>query len=571
MKTESKCTHQPATPLPQRSSWERPQGRASSSMPAVVGGMGDFGRAALGLVEDVTMLFDPSCLLEPPCPLTARPVRVLPRPTEQSSAPRRATEPGAGQRVRANSDLYPDDFKSAPRVTTSAPALVSSHGSSQVLSLGAGVPMPGPLQAPVDLFSLRACGVDALADVLLPARGANARLATAMMPPTTFCGFRFKPAAWRVSRLRDLMDDGNWQQVARSLPGHSPQRLVALALASCPVRESKGSFDRGLAGGAGSSPGAGWRMDSLILPASTTVPEREGPMALNVFGDRQAAAAIGSTCHAAAPGARMDCQDGVYLSPHCTLVTDGLGGHGDEGKARNVRVAQAATGQLVTHLVEAIARTERRPAEFLRRHLHALLQMVDHAVASALVAPCKEKDRADYVGAVQARAAFVGVANLPDGTVTFGLGDCTAHLFARENDGSLRVLTLTPQPNVPSAFDVGGLGDGTLEEGQFKVLTCPHGVVERVILGSDGVFDAQQGHLELVAGRTPSVQPEGRVRVGQHELAGMTPHAACEEIITRLTVRTRALWAARLEGEEHPPVAGLDDVALVVRDLKKPG
>lgn len=516
---------------------------SSSSLSSAFPGATGFARAALALVDDLTTLFDPlGLLLDAPRSLTQRPVRSLPQPAAQPP----------GQRARADSDIRAEHFISISQASTAAPSL-------SVLT------REPDLQAPrrASLATIEASSADAITDTLMPVRGGNALLATAMMPPTRSCGFQRTPAAWRVSQLRELMDDGNWRAVAGRLPHHSAQRAVALALASCPPRESKGSVARQ------ATVDAGWRMESLIVPPGTTVPDGRTPLALQTFGSLRAAAVIGSTYPAAASGAAMDCQDGVYLSPHATVVTDGLGGHESVSAARRVRVAQVATGQLVTHLVETIARTEARPAEFLRLHLHALLRLVDRAVASALVAPYPEKDRADYLGAVQARAAFVAVANLRDGTVAFGVGDCTAHLFARELDGSLRVVTFTPQPGDVADVEVGGLGDGTLGEGQVGMRPFPPGVVERVVAGTDGVFDAHRGHLELVAGRTPSARA-GRAQVGQHELAGLPAVQACDEIVTRLTQRTRAYWADQ-QSLAKPGVAGLDDIALVVRDFKKKG
>lgn len=564
MKTESNVGYQLATAPPRSSPSAGQQGMSSSSssLPSAYPGVAQFGRAALELLDDITMLFDPTALLGAPRPVKERSVSVMPQPAAQQS----------GHRDRSDSEPSEVQFRSpqkpsttTPKVSTSTSTSVSSPPGLQRVS-----GLPAALESVALVSTIGASRLDALDDLLVPVRAGNAWLATVMMPPTTFCGVQRTPAAWRVSQLRGFMDDGNWQEVVRRLPNHTPQRAVALAVASCPQRESKGSFDRVAAGPMDreSKAGADGRVDSLIVAPATKVPDGQTPLALQVFGERQAAAVIGSTYHAAAAGGRMDCQDGVFLSPHCTVVTDGLGGHESDHAARNVRVAQAATGQFITRLVEAIARTETRPAEFLRLHLHALLRMVDHAVASALTAPFAEKDRPAYLGCVTARAAFVAVANLRDGTVAFGVGDCTAHLFAREADGALRVVTFTPQPDDVPMSDVGGLGDTSLREGQFAMRPFPPGVVERIVVGSDGVFNAHQGHLELVAGRTPSSQGTGRAQVGQHALADMTPAAACDEIITRLTERTRAYWATQ-QGQERPGVAGLDDVALVVRDFKK--
>ncbi len=576
MKTQSNASFQQATfssPPPQpagsrglaTSTSCSPPPSPSPSMGPV---LADFGRTALGLLDDLVTLFDPLGLLESPSPVKERPVRVLapadPRPAGRPVLA--GSQPAQGG--YAGGEPCEEDFKSRPASSASTPRGPVTGSPGPVMArhtLAVLPPQPAGLSS-----TIAAASVESLADVLLPVRGANGRLALALMPPTTLCGMQRTPAAWRVSQLRGLLDDGHWEQAARRLPAHSPQRAVALALASCPVRESKGSFDKEAAEAAGldSKAGPGWRMDSLIVAPTTTVPAGQTPLALQAFPHQQAFAAIGSTFHAASTGDRMDCQDGIYLSPHCTVVTDGLGGHGSESAARRVRVAQVATGQLVTHLVEAIARTEARPAEFLRRHMHALLAMVDHAVASALVAPWPEKDRADNVGQVQARAAFVAVAHLRDGTVAFGVGDCTAHLFTREANGSQRLVTFTPQPDDVFSYDVGGLGDGTLAEGQFRARPFPPGVVQRIIAGSDGVFDAHQGFLELVDGFTALDMASPRAQVGKDLLAGLTPEAAGDTIITALTERTRAYWATQ-RGRVRPAVDGLDDVALVVRDFKK--
>ncbi len=553
MKTEPNAAYgQPAA---------SPSSSCTGQLPSAYPGVADFGRAALGLLDDIASLFDPSALLVSSIPVKERPVRALPQ----------LADPQAIRRARANAAPTEDEFKSVPSSSISTPR---SGTTGAVRPIGRHIGITDALAAlerqSAIPSTITGSSIDTLSDVLLPVRGANARLAQALMPPTAFCGIQRTPAAWRVSQLRGFMDDGEWQQVAHRLSNHTPQRAVALALASCPGRESKGSFDRVAAGSLSleSKAAADWRMDSLVVSPATTVPAGATPLAVRSFADRQAAAVIGSTYHAASAGDRMDCQDGVYLSPHCTVVTDGLGGHGILSMARAVRVAQAATGQLITHLVETIARTEARPAEFLRLHLPALLRMVDHAVASALVAPWPEKGRADTVGTIEGRAAFVAVANLRDGTVAFGVGDCTAHLFTRQPNGSLRVVTFTPQPDDVSAYDVGGLGDGSLTEAQFRAQPFPPGVVERIIVGSDGVFDAHHGHLELVDGFIPSGQATGRAQVGKDLLAGLSATAACDEIITRLTERTRAYWATQ-RGLARQGVEGLDDVALVVRDFKK--
>ncbi len=570
MKTESKATYQQAAASPSYVPPAGPQDGSSPSssctrqMPSAYPGMADFGRAALGLIEDIASLFDPSAILLSHIPVKERPVRALPQPAD----------PQATRRARADGAPTEEEFKSAPSSSASSPR----HGATgEARPLGTRISIADAEASrerkSADLSCLAGASIDTLSDVLLPVRGGNAALARALMPPTTFCGMQRTPAQSRLWRLRGFLDDGNWQDAARHLPNHTPQRAVALALASCPVKVDPTSFDRKLAGTLDreSKGSALWQMDSLIVAPATTRPEGLTPLAGRIFPGRQAAAVIGSTYYAAKAGERMDCQDGIYLSPHCTVVTDGLGGHHSEAEARRIRVAQVATGQLVTHLVEAIARTEARPAEFLRRHMHSLLWMADHAVASALLAPWPEKDRPTYAGTVPGRAAFVAVAHLRDGTVAFGVGDCTAHLFAREHDRSLRVVTFIPQPGAVHGGDIGGLGECMVQEGNFGVRPFPPGVVERIIVGSDGVFNAHEGHLELVAGHTPSTPPtqaDARAQVGQQDLADMTPVEACDEIITRLTERTRAYWATQ-QGQERPGVRGLDDVALVVRDFKK--
>lgn len=577
MKTESNPAHRQAAASQSSVQPADLKGNSSSGpcpMPSAYPGMADFGRAALGLLDDIASLFDPASLLFPPQPVKARTVHALPHPAAHPAAP------PATLRERADAAPTEEEFQSRPSALISTPR----HGATgeprpirQHISISDAKAVSDSKSA--TLSTIASASIDTLDDVLLPVRGGNAALARALLPPTAFCGMQRTPAQWRVSQLRGFLDDGQWQEAARHLSNHTPQRAVALALASCPVRVDPTSFDREVAGNMDreSKGSPGWRMDSLIVAPATTRPEGLTPFAVRIFPDRQAAAVVGSTFHAATAGTRMDCQDGVYLSPHCTVVTDGLGGHGEDNVVRRIRVAQVATGQLVTHLVEAIARTEARPAEFLRRHMHSLLWMMDHAVASALVSPWPERDRAQYVGGIEARAAFVAVAHLRDGTVAFGVGDCTAQLFARENDGSLRVVTFIPQPGELDAGDVGGLGQCGLREGQFAVRPFPPGVVERIIVGSDGVFNAHQGHLALVAGRTPATQPTQpepsteapvRAQVGQHDLAEKTPIAACDAIITPLTERTRAYWAAQ-QGQERPGVKGLDDVALVVRDFKK--
>ena len=552
-KTQLRAGYQAATPQqpipastsPQRSS----SSSGSSTWPVAFPGTSGFGRAALALADDLVGLFDPfDQLIGSPRPVSERSVRVVSQPRTLPQLQSQPQPKPAGRKA-VDLDLSEAHFRSEAKSTAVA---FASPG---------GIHVVDPDDAHLIFHStIPAANADALTDRLTPVTGANERLALLMMPPSVFCGFTFNPAAWRVSQLRTYLNDGEWTAAAQRTRAHSPQRAVALALASCPIRESKSSWVKP------AQARADWRMDSLIVDPRTTVPASAMSMAREVFPHLRATAVIGSTFHAAETGTPMNCQDGVYLSPHATVVTDGLGGHG--GDAVRVRLAQLATGQLVTHLIETIARTEARPAEFLRLHLHALLQLLDEAVASALVAPYPEKDRAQNVGEVPARAAFVAVAHLQDGTVAFGVGDCTAHLLAREPDGRLRVETFTPQPGDVDPMDVGGLGDRSLVEGQFGIRPFPPGVVQRVVAGSDGVFDAHHGHLELVEGRASTSQV-GRARVGKQELAELTPTDACEEIVTRLTQRTRQFWESQA-GSARRDTTGLDDVALVVRDLSDP-
>lgn len=536
MKTESKIGHQaPQThrePAP-------PAGpaRTSSSSSSSTSSLGPAARFAMNMAGDLASLFDPLHLLAYPArPVADWPVRVLP-----------AAAPGASAlRHRADSDLCPDDFPSLSRAYSATP--------SECLWVDDFASTPAARTVPITT-----CRADTLSDTLVPVRGGNAGLASAMMPATHFCGFERAPAAWQVSRLRDHLDDGEWQQAAGRLPRHSPQQAVALAIAACVGRPQAGLYSRETQGAGTAAP-----MESVIVDPSARVPADGTPLTLQDFPRLCASTAIGSTYLAAIPGAEMACQDGIYLSRHATVVTDGLGGHTPSSAGR-VRVAQAATGQLVAQLIEVIARTETRPAEFLRRHLTALLGMLDQAVASALVAGVAEKNRPEYVGAMEVRAAFVAVANLPDGTLAFGVGDCTAHLFTRGAGDHLRVVTFTPQPGQVAELDVGGLGDGSLRDDQIGIRQFPPGVIGRVVAGTDGVFDAQQGHLHLVDGRTPSRQ-SGPARVGMIDVAEQSTDDARDDIITRLTQRTRQFWDGQA-GAAAPDTTALDDIALVVRDL----
>ena len=314
-------------------------------------------------------------------------------------------------------------------------------------------------------------------------------------------------------------------------------------------------------------------------------------------GDR-AALALGST-YLWADGEPLRCQDGVYVSKHATVVTDGLGGH-MERDAASVRDSQRAAGLLMASFIESAIATQLKPAQFLEQHAGELMQAADLISAAT---QCGRTSDAEFEknGAPEGSTAFVAVANCPDGIVAFGAGDATAMLAFRKPGVAWQLAEFTPQPDAKSARGVDGIGRGEfeLQAGKFKVeryKKISKGDEVLIAVGTDGAFPkAWKQDMWEVFGRhlTAESPPVDKVRDGM--VAQLTKLAIAQrnEAIPLRDARDssrRELQAAQqqlVEKRERnvqfdqqsaarskdiasqfaQAVAGLDDVALVVRAM----
>lgn len=546
MKTDANARHQPvASQLP-------PPTRERAAPADPLATLGDdlrcAGRWARQAASDLASLFDPLQLLEEP----AKPLRT--REVEQLSQASTRMEHSV-----SNSDF---DAKQFASMRGTLPAQVSPSVSMSHLALDPDTSEPPP----ASLHTIAASRLEEVGFLPALASGANRPLADRMVPPAPFSPFKSGQAAQsreaRVTVLTELIDKSLWQTVAAGLPnGSAPQALVQmLGSALAPTvqtegvqRDSKHTMQAAV--------------DSLLVHPDTRRPAGGAtPMALQSWPHLRAAGAVGSTYHAGAEGDRMDCQDGSFLTEHMTVTVDGLGGHGP--MAPMVRMAVLAVGRYVCALGESIASTQRYPAQFLYDHCRELVCLLDRVVRSAIRSPFAEKQRSS--DDISARAAFIAVARFNDGVVVFGVGDCTALVQRQGAQG--RLDAYTPQAQAHDMFDSHGLGQGTVTPAQcLRHLYGGANPVARVILGTDGVFDSRQGHLELVDGATPDNATGAKARVGKATLAAGSPEDSCEALITPLTRSSRAHWE-RLKDASDPQErakarVGLDDVALVVRDL----
>jgi len=219
-------------------------------------------------------------------------------------------------------------------------------------------------------------------------------------------------------------------------------------------------------------------IDALVVSAASQAPQnlRAIPVATRNFPGRSAAVAIGTTYPNPA-GAALFCQDGLYLGKYASVVTDGVQGH-DEGTAAEVRHAQLHIGMYVAAVIDTIGATKRSPCDFLREHYAQLLGMIAQA-AKGLTGEASQ-------------ACFTAVADFPDGTAVFGVGDCAARLVVRDKDGQRSVISFTAQPDDASTFALGGR-DATLPVNKLEI----HENVERILIGSDGVLQTKNGLLDL--------------------------------------------------------------------------
>jgi hypothetical protein len=218
-------------------------------------------------------------------------------------------------------------------------------------------------------------------------------------------------------------------------------------------------------------------IDALVVSAASQAPQnlRAIPVATRNFPGRSAAVAIGTTYPNPA-GAALLCQDGLYLGKYASVVTDGVQGHDET--AAEVRNAQLHIGMYVAAVIDTIGATKPKPCDFLREHYAQLLGMIAQA-AKGLTGEASQ-------------ACFTAVADFPDGTAVFGVGDCAARLVVRDEDGQCSVISFTAQPDGASTFALGGR-DATLPVNKLEI----HQNVVRILLGSDGVLQAKNGLIDL--------------------------------------------------------------------------
>jgi hypothetical protein len=293
-------------------------------------------------------------------------------------------------------------------------------------------------------------------------------------------------------------------------------------------------------------------------------------------GDR-AALALGST-DLWTDAQPLRCQDGIYLSQHATVVTDGLGGH-MERDAASVRDSQRAAGLLMASFIESAIATQQNPAQFLEQHAGELMEAADLISAAT---QCGQTSDADFDknGPPEGSTAFVAVANCPDGIVAFGAGDATALLAFRKPgpapDPKASPWTLeqfTPQPDAKSARDVDGIGRGEFEPraGKSKVERYPFSKGGQVLIavGTDGAFPkAWKLSMRDVFGRHLTQEPSSVDKVRDDMAAHLTELAIAQRK-TAISLRDQREDSRREFQAEYEKLmaADLDDVALVVRSL----
>lgn len=203
------------------------------------------------------------------------------------------------------------------------------------------------------------------------------------------------------------------------------------------------------------------------------------PVAMKTLAERSAALAIGSTYPNPAR-ALLRSQDGVYLGQYASVVTAGIQGHESEITYAAVRKAQLLVGSYVAALIDTIGATQATPCAFLQKNHEVLLGMIAEAVKSLTNA--------------SAEACFVAVADYQDGTAVFGVGDCAARLVCNTK-GERSVVAFAAQPEGAASMALGGRAQW-LPAYQFQVV----GHVERILLASDGVLQAEAGLVDLGMG-----------------------------------------------------------------------
>lgn len=501
--------------------------------------------------HDIAALCDPLRLLDDP-----------PRPLKNREATTVPSGSAVTRRARADSDLDEAMFASPSQsrsgsqhvshagvVRSNEPALDTKHEAKAlagtvplVLPAADSIAMPVPGERQNRHFALQ----------LLEQENPGASL----------------PTDGQVSALVAHIDKGDWAAVADSLTPRSLSQMFARVLGQ----------QAGAGGDTKHSPSQAVRQ-VVGHPTGHTVDSADGVLlATGDFPSQRAATALGTT-FPLAKGARVTLQDGIVLGQHATVVCDGLGGHG-RNDAEPVWVTQVAVGRYVAGLIDEIGRTQARPAEYLRANANRLMALVDAAVNPARHALLHEKFAActaDEDPGV--RAAFVAVADFPDGVVVFGAGDASVRLLLEGRCGSTRVVAFTPQPRVASETDVNGLGGGEASARGPQPQLFARDDVRLIIAGSDGVFTRQSRLVDvvgsrpwfgdaggLIEGSALVGKPVGEVRdtlvktlLGRAEAARAQASKALED-------SSRAAdSAARRDAGRRLAASGVDDLALVVR------
>lgn len=287
-----------------------------------------------------------------------------------------------------------------------------------------------------------------------------------------------------------------------------------------------------------------------------------------------AALALGST-HPWASGQPLRCQDGAYVSPYATVVTDGLGGH-EPHDATLTRLSQRAAGLLLSSAIESTIATQKQPAAFLEAHASKLMQFVDWVSLATQFSAVPENGLDP-----EARTAVVAIANCPDGVVAFGVGDCTALLAKISPTQSLEMIEFTPQRDAKSARAVGGLGEGTYDPAAktWLVERHPAGSIVGFVAGSDGGLPkaCNLAMRELFATQVTqsSFNPEATLNALLDELATKAIAQRRSDMgpAKELLGQGGAVAEVAKEGKSKPaadtPKVELDDVCLVVRGVSK--
>ena len=365
--------------------------------------------------------------------------------------------------------------------------------------------------------------------------------------------FSVLPVAKPENQLADALKQLNFSQMRKLMRPDSPQFVALNALIQLGKDSKSGPSQNFMA--LGFTPKLDPERDEAeqIILEQRVVEDR---------GDR-AALALGST-YLWESGEPLRCQDGVYVSAHATVVTDGLGGH-EVHDAIPTRTSQRAAGLLLSSTIESTITTQKQPAAFLEAHASELMQFVDWVSLATQFAAVSESDPDP-----EARTAVVAIANCPDGVVTLGVGDCTALLAKTSKSDGLEMIEFTPQRDAKSAMDVGGLGDGSYDPAAKKSRVERHevGSIRGFVAGSDGGLPKA------------SNQKMRQLFAQQAAQSSFNPQTALEALLDALTTQAigqrKSEMSSGQKSSSPAPQEGagklkieLDDVALVARGISK--